>query len=96
MKTKRIAILFICLLIFSTLAAVSCKKETKPEGPKLNETSISVEEGKTAQLFVTDGIAEACVSDNVSVATVSKSGLVEGVREGQATITAYDGEEALS
>ena len=71
-----------------------CSALTMPEGLSLNKTEFTVKPKYTVQLTASVTPADAVVpviswsSSNTNVATVSSSGLVKGVAEGTATITA--------
>ncbi len=88
------------LFIMTILLAVSCKEDNdEPEAVKvesisLSETSLSLEEGKTATLTATvlpDDAADKTVSwtsSDAAIATVDENGQVTAVKAGKATITA--------
>jgi hypothetical protein len=56
--------------------------------PKLSATSLSVEEGKTCTLTATSSSKVTFTCSDTSVATVDAAGVITGMKEGTATITA--------
>lgn len=65
--------------------------------PKLNKTKASIDVGKTVQLKVNNTKDKVTwKSSNKKVATVSSKGLVKGVKQGEATITATVGKKKLT
>lgn len=68
-------------------------KSVYPTGVKLNATSVSVDPGKTYSLKATISPSNASeksvywTSSDTSIATVSSSGVVKGVKPGKVTIT---------
>ena len=74
------------------LAFISCKKEVQPTGVKLNQTSLALETGNTANLIATVEPAGAVgsvswSSSNDAIASVA-DGVVTAKSAGSATITA--------
>ena len=76
------------IIAMAALAMVACNKKDEPQPTKLtlNESEISVAVAATFQL--TANMEVTWSSSNTAIATVSETGLVAGVAEGEATITA--------
>lgn len=75
----------------SCKVTVNAKQEVKPTSIALSPSAISVEEGKTVALTYTLTPANATASvtwksDDTSIATVSASGIVKGVKAGSTNI----------
>ena len=97
MKTKQ---LFAIALAMPMVAFLSCNKSDnksdEPVNPStevvvISPASASVEEGKTVQLNAItnpEGLALVWSSDDPTKATVDQTGLVKGVAQGEALITA--------
>ena len=76
------------IIAMAALAMVACNKKDDPQPDKLtlNESEISVAVAATFQL--TANMEVTWSSSNAAIATVSETGLVQGIAEGEATITA--------
>ena len=76
------------IIAMAALAMVACNKKDEPQPTKLtlNESEISVAVAATFQL--TANMEVTWSTSNAAIATVSASGLVEGIAKGEATITA--------
>lgn len=101
------AVLYLCGWIFAVLCIVSCgsddddssKKPTVVEvtSVQLSQTKMTLQAGDTLTLTVIVSPANATdktvtwKSSDTSVATVSSSGVVKAIKEGEATITATAG-----
>lgn len=75
----------------------ACNKDkNQPANYKLNQTSVSIEEGATFQLSVEPAATAVWSSSSDAVASVDQTGLVKGVKAGNAIIKAVIGEVELS
>ncbi len=89
MKRKIVFVLASALLLGTGFSAVSCSNEQVHTNISITNTDKTVEVGQTLQLTVT-GTEEdlTYTSSDTSIATVSETGLVTGVKEGKVTLTA--------
>lgn len=92
MKRKILKLVFLSLVIIYTF---SCKKEaTEPSGVTISPTVLSLDVGSTATIVATvspsDAADQAVIwrSTNPSIATVSSSGVVTGLKVGSVNIIA--------
>src|SRR5574344_2483570 len=95
MKTTR-RILSGIFLLAAVLMLTMCKEEGNVESLALSETSLTLKAGETATLTatITPSNSKAAVtwaSSNIEVATVSSSGVVTAVADGNAQIVASAG-----
>ena len=76
------------LLTLLVPAFLACQKD-EPATPDLTAADVTVEEGQTAQIVASTSSTAPITyaSADVSIATVSESGLVTGVKAGNTTIT---------
>ena len=89
---KKNLLLKVVAVALIALAFISCKKEVQPTGVKLNQTSLALETGNTANLIATVEPAGAVgsvswSSSNDAIASVA-DGVVTAKSAGSATITA--------
>ena len=77
------------LAIIAMVGFVSCKKEDPTQTATITAGDVTVEEGQTVQINATTNSSAAITfaSDNEAVATVSATGLVSGIKAGEANIT---------
>lgn len=77
------------LAIISMIGLVSCQKEEKAANANINASDVTVEEGQTVQIGATTNSSATITyaSADVSIATVSAAGAVNGVKAGNTTIT---------
>ena len=92
MKANKIFAVVLAALTMVGFGA--CNKQ--PEVHKLNQTQVSVAEGATFQLSIEPAATAVWSSSNEQVATVDQTGLVKGVKVGNAIVKAVIGEEELS
>ena len=77
------------IILLAALGLAACKDpQVEPQGEKLrlNQSEVSISVSETFQLSA--NISVTWASSDYSVASVSSTGLVQGVKEGVATITA--------
>lgn len=88
------ALLMVALLLVSSLGlpATQVSAATKAKGFTLNKTSLALMKGKTATLKASNNTQEkgkiVWSSSNKKIATVTSKGVVKGIKNGTATITA--------
>ncbi len=91
-KGKRIPLTFLTAVLI--LGIVSLTRVTV-FAASLNKIQTSVYVNRTIQLYPTSGTASGWKSSNTSIATVSGSGLVRGIRKGTCTISCTVGGQTL-
>lgn len=88
------ALLMVALLLVSSLGipATQVSAATKAKGFTLNKTSLALMKGKTTTLKASNNTKEkgeiVWSSSNQKIATVTSKGVVKGIKNGTATITA--------
>ncbi|MBR4563001.1 MAG: Ig-like domain-containing protein [Paludibacteraceae bacterium] len=96
MKANKFFAVALAALTLVGFSACNKKPGEEPANYKLNQTQASIAEGETIQLSIEPAATAVWSSSKEEVATVDQTGLVTGVKAGNAIIKAVIGEVELS